>query len=220
MTSDSRDFDLIAFDMDGVLVDCTSTWAWIHDHFGVNNDDAFNEFMRGTINDMEFMRRDIGLWRSKSEDLTIRDIESILAPLPIMEGVEETIARLKREGIRAVIISGGLDIAARRLYEKYGFDDWMANGVEADERDRLTGEGVLRVELTNKEEALQRFKERWKVPPDKAAAVGNSFVDVSMFRGCGFSIAYNPIDEEVRNHADTVVNSKDLRSILPYLIEE
>lgn len=216
----SRNFDLVAFDMDGVLVDCESTWVWIHDHFGVNNDTSLREFMRGNIDDMEFMRRDISLWKAKDKGLTIQDIEDILTPLPIMEGVEETVARLREQGTRSVIISGGLDIVARRLHGEYGFDGWIANGVEADERGRLTGEGVLRVELTDKQKALQRFRERWAVSPDKVAAVGNSFVDVSMFKGCGLSIAYNPIDEEVRNQADTVVNSEDLRSILPLIIEK
>ena len=46
-----RGFDLVAFDMDGVLVDYRSCWTWIHDHFSVDNEDALNEFIDGRIDD-------------------------------------------------------------------------------------------------------------------------------------------------------------------------
>jgi phosphoserine phosphatase len=58
-----RRYDLVAFDMDGVLVNYTSCWTWVHDHFRVTNEASLKAFIDGDIDDMEFMRRDIALWR-------------------------------------------------------------------------------------------------------------------------------------------------------------
>ena len=94
-----------------------------------------------------------------------------------------------------------------------------ANGLEVDEDGSLTGNGILRVELVNKRKALDDFLQRWGISRQRAAAVGNSFVDVSMFKGCSLSIAFNPIDAWVAENATTVVTGDDLREILPLLIE-
>jgi len=217
--SSGRRFDLVAFDMDGVLVKHDSTWTWIHDHFEVSNEESLREFIEGRIDDREFMRRDIALWREQRPLLDIGYIEGVLDPLPEVNGVRETTASLREAGMRTVIISGGLDIVASGLTQKYGFDGWAANGLEVGEDGLLTGNGILRVELVNKRRSLDRFLRRWDVPGERAAAVGNSFVDVSMFNGCGFSIAFNPIDAWVAENASSVVNSDDLGDILPLLLD-
>jgi phosphoserine phosphatase len=50
-------------------------------------------------------------------------------------------------------------------------------------------------------------------------AIGNSFVDVSMFSGSGLSIAFNPIDDFVEKSADVVLRTRDLRDVLPPILE-
>jgi len=212
-------FDLVAFDMDGVLVDYRSCWTWIHDHFSVDNEDALNEFIEGRIDDREFMRRDIALWRKRNPCLCRSDLDSILEPLPITDGVAETVNALKEAGIKAVIITGGIDIVAERIAKHYGFDDFLANGVECDERGMVTGEGVLRVELKNKRAALEFFLAKYSVPRSRAASIGDSFIDIPMFEASGMSIAYNPSDEVVAGKATHVVRSRSLTSVLPYILD-
>ena len=87
----ARSFDLVAFDMDGVLVDYTSCWTWVHHHFGVDNEPALLSFVSGEIDDMEFMRRDIALWRGRSPQLDLDGLKCILEPLPFNEGIGEHI---------------------------------------------------------------------------------------------------------------------------------
>ena len=108
-----RSFDLVAFDMDGVLVDYSSCWTWVHHYFGVDNEPALLSFVNGEINDMEFMRRDIALWRDRDPRLDLDGLRCILEPLPFNKGIGETVTSLKEHGIKAVIVSGGLDIVAR-----------------------------------------------------------------------------------------------------------
>jgi phosphoserine phosphatase len=207
-------FGLVAFDMDGVLVDHASSWTWVHEHFKVDNEASLVAYIEGRIDDREFMRRDIEKWLSIRGDLCLGDIDAILLPVPVIPGIKETIAALRSRGIRCVIVSGGLDLAARRIAEQNGFDDHIANSLACDENGRLTGEGVLRVELTNKRIALERFQARYGVTAERTVAIGNSFVDVSMFSASGLSIAFNPIDEVVEKSADVVLRSRDLRDVL------
>lgn len=217
--SNNPKFDLVAFDMDGVLVDYRSCWTWIHDHFSVDNEEALNEFIDGRIDDMEFMRRDIALWKERNPCLCRSDLDSILEPLPITEGVAETVEALKKASIRTVIITGGIDIVAERIAKHYGFDDYLANGVECDERGRVTGEGILRVKLKNKKAALEYFLAKYSVSKDRAASIGDSFIDIPMFEASGMSIAYNPSDDAVADKATFVVRSQRLTSVLPYILD-
>ncbi len=220
MANEKHDFGLVAFDMDGVLVDYESSWTWVHDHFGVKSEESIKAFVKGEIDDMEFMRRDIALWLGKRPDLCHADISTILEPLPIVEGIQQTVDELRWQGIKTVIVSGGLDVVASRIAKRFGFDDWVANGFACDTTGKLTGEGVLRVELTNKRQAVERFSSVYGVDREHVCSVGNSFIDVSMFEASKLKIAFNPIDDYVAHQANVVVRSKDLSDILPHILGE
>ena len=215
---DRRRFDLVAFDMDGVLVNYTSCWTWVHDHFRVTNEASLKAFIEGDIDDMEFMRRDIALWRRQRPELCHKELESILAAVPMNKGIAETVRNLQAKGVKCVIVSGGLDIVAEKVSSSFGFDDWVANGVECDDNGRLTGEGLLRVELRNKRTALDQMLSKHGIGNSRAACVGDSFVDIPMFEACAFSIAFNPTDEMAAKSASVVVRSDSLDAVLPHLI--
>jgi phosphoserine phosphatase len=218
MAQKERAFDLVAFDMDGTLVDYPSCWDWVHHHFEVDNETALTLFVQGQIDDSEFMRRDIALWTKKRPGIRTEDIEAVLEDLPLRPGIKETVGAIKREGAKAVIVTGGMDLVAERLVKTCGFDDYMANGLEADGSGRLTGEGVLRVRVLSKDLALASLMSKYGVRPDRVACVGDSFVDVSMFKTCAMSIAYNPVDEAAEKNATFVVRDRDLRAVLPHLL--
>lgn len=218
MIGNGRKFDLVAFDMDGVLVDYLSSWTWVHDRFGVSNEESVIAFMDGDIDDMEFMRRDINLWIRHRPGLSLKDVERELLQLPINPGIGRTVKELQARGVRTVIISGGLDMIASKIAREHGFDAQWSNGLESLSDGRLTGEGILRVELGNKRKALQEAQDLFGVSPERTASIGNSMIDVSMFRGSSLGIAFNPIDEEVVKGADLVVRDADLSAVLPHLI--
>jgi phosphoserine phosphatase len=70
---------LVVLDMDGVHVDIDSSWVWVHDHFKVQNKRAVQEYLRGKIDDIELMEKDIELWRKRKENIHISFIEEILS---------------------------------------------------------------------------------------------------------------------------------------------
>ncbi len=214
----SPKYKLVAFDFDGVIADTVSSWVWVHEHFGVNNDESLELYLQDKIDDQEFMRRDIALWHAEKSDITIHDLETILADVPVMKGTQETIAALKAHNLKTGIISGGLDIMVDRVASDLGIDYVIANGLEANEDGTLTGEGILRVELKNKAAPMQKLLEHFGITASECVAVGNGHIDVPMFKYAALSIAFNPNDEIVRENADVVIETKDLRKILEYIL--
>jgi len=208
---------LVVFDMDGVLADIESSWVYVHRHFGVNNDHSLYAYLRGEIDDLEFIRRDIDLWRKKDPEVTEDRIRKILDEVPIMPGAHETMRELKRIGARTAIVSAGIDLLAERIANELGMDLHLANGLARDAAGRLSGEGVLRVRLMDKGDGIAEASKRMGIPLNNTVAVGNSKYDISMFRKAGFGIAFRPSDEAIRRSAHAAVEEKNLSGILRFL---
>lgn len=208
---------LVVFDMDGVLADAESSWVYVHRRFGVNNDHSLYAYLRGEIDDLEFIRRDIQLWLAKDPEITVSKIQTILADVPLMPGSHETVKTLRDRGIKTAIVSAGIDLLSERIADELGVDVDMANGLVTDNRGRLSGEGILRVRLMDKGDAVSEVAKRLDVPKEQVISVGNSRYDVTMFDQSGMGIAFMPSDDHVRGSANAVVEEKDLRGILKYI---
>ena len=208
---------LVLFDMDGVITDTLSSWRYIHDYFKTSNDRSVDKYLRGEIDDMEFIRRDVSLWRENGKPVTRDKLERILSGVYLMKGAHECINVLRKHGLKTAIISAGLDILANRMSKELGVDFVYANGLKTDDDGYVTGEGVLGVRLMYKDEAVKRLVEHIGVSLENCAAVGNSCFDIPMFEMCALSIAFNPHDDCVREAADVVVEDKDLNKILPVI---
>ena len=208
---------LVAFDMDGVLVDTVSSWVHVHRKFGVNNDHSLHAYLRGEIDDQEFIRRDIELWRRIDPEVTSKKIRDMLASAPLMSGAAETMAELRRRGFKTAIVSAGIDLLSERVAEELHMDLQFANGLCTDEVDRLSGEGIFRVRLMEKGKTVTEAARMLGVGPDNIISVGNSRYDVSMFEHSTLGIAFCPEDDHVRENADVVIDEKDLRKVLDHL---
>jgi phosphoserine phosphatase len=206
---------LVFFDMDGVITDTVSSWKYIHDYFETSNDKSVDRYLRGEIDDMEFIRRDVLLWRENDKPVTKDKLVSILSGVSLMKGARECISGLRRWGIKTAIVSAGLDILAERVADELGIDYVSANGLKTDNEGYLTGEGVLGVKLMYKDETIKQLVKRIGIPLEHCVAVGNSCFDIPMFKTCALGVAFNPQDDCVREEADVVIDGKDLSKFLP-----
>jgi len=205
---------LVVFDMDGVLVDAESSWVHVHRHFGVNNDHSLYAYLRGEIDDLEFIRRDITLWTRKNPDITSEMIRDVLSDVSMMPGAEDVVRALRERGYKTAIASAGIDLLAERIAAELHMDHYLANGLVADDRGRLSGEGVLRVRLMDKGDAVKTLIKMAGASKKGTTSIGNSRYDISMFKASGFGIAFAPSDDEIARAADAVVRDKDLKGIL------
>jgi phosphoserine phosphatase len=212
-----KTIQLVFFDMDGVLIDVLSSWRYIHQHFGTSNRQSVTAYLNGEIDYTEFMRRDVALWKENGEPATKETIAKILFTLPVMIGARQCFQFLKARHVKTAIVSAGLDILAEKIAGDLGIDYVFANSVKTDANGRLTGEGVLRVELTHKDKNVRALRKKLAFPVEVCAAVGNSCFDIPMFETCGLGIAFNPEDDCVRASADVIVEGKDLSKLISVL---
>ncbi|MEW5936612.1 MAG: HAD-IB family phosphatase [Candidatus Thermoplasmatota archaeon] len=210
---------LVVFDLDGTLVECVSSWVYVHEHFGVSNEGSLREYQQGLIDDEEFMRRDIALWKRCKPGIGLEEIERILAGVQITEGAHALFHALRAAKVQTAIISGGLMPLARRVAGALGIDHVMANDLAVHSNGTLVGHGVLQVELHRKGLPMRRLMSRLKMTGEECAAVGNSYIDVPMLGMAGLGIAFCPLDDEVRRAADIVVEERDLSLLAPFLID-
>ena len=210
---------VVIFDMDGVLTDTISSWKYIHEYFGCSNERSVDEYLKGKIDDMEFIKRDVTLWQEDGKPITRGRLVDILSDIPLMRGAKQCIDVLKENKIYTVIVSAGLDILADRVAKKLDIDFVFANGIKTDKNGRLNGQGIVGVGLIHKDRNVIKISNKLKIPLENIVAVGNSCFDIPMLETCGMGIAFNPEDECIKKVADFVVEGKDLRKILP-LIEK
>ncbi|MCI4357705.1 MAG: HAD-IB family phosphatase [Thermoplasmata archaeon] len=208
----------VAFDMDGTLVDVASSWRSVHEHFDDQNEEGLNAFLSNRIDDEEFVRSDIRIWWRHQPDISVFDLERILAPVPLMPGATELLGALHARGIRTAIVSGGIDLLAKRVGRELGIDYVLANGFRTDASGRLTGEGIIRVPIWGKERILAGIQEQLGFDPSETGSVGNSEIDVGMFRRSRVGVAFAPEDDAVRRAATAVVEERDLSKALGALL--
>lgn len=209
--------ELVLLDMDGTLVP-GSTWEVLHEAYGVSNEQNWLRYQRGELDDLAFIRSDVALWRVPDRNVHVDDLVAVLDKVPMMDGARELVAGLRERGVATCILSGGLDLLARRVCLELGIDMYVANGLRLLESGHLHGDGFVFVEIRDKGKAAREILRRLGVPKHRAAAVGNSAYDVPMFRQTGLGVAFNPSDDWVRRAADHVVEGTDMRRVLPLLL--
>ena len=215
-----RKYDLVCFDMDGTLTRLRSSWCWIHQSLGVDNEPSYQAYINGEIDEMEFMRRDIALWKNVNPDIKIKDLIHMFQNMPLIGGIQETVACLKDAGIACVIVSGGIDLAAKMITEEFGFNDFAADEICSYPDGSLTGEGKLTVDLKDKGINVREFITKYGTTSERTISVGNSFTDISMFKNSGMSIAFNPTDEYTVDAATYTVNSDNIADILDLILSD
>jgi phosphoserine phosphatase len=204
---------VVVFDMDGVLVDVRSSWQFVHEAFGKDNATNLEKYRDGRMTYSQLVRSDIALWGHAR----LSKIRSILQKAPIMPGARKTLRCLRNGGVKTVLLSAGISILAERLQSTLKIDKIVANEVLADQRGFLTGEGIVRVSLLEKLQALEELSTEDGFSLAECAVVGDSSYDIPMFKRVASSIAFNSDEENVRKSAEIVIDTKDLREILPYL---
>lgn len=201
---------LIAFDLDGVLVDGRGSWMEVHDAVGTSKQSELHgsEFYSGKITFDEWARKDVELWKG----MELNKISAILHNVPSMKGIESI--RTLRKKYKLAIISGGLKILADKVKKEYKFKYSFANALKVREG-KICGI-KQQVDFTGKGKILAEIAEKENLSLDECATVGDYLNDISMFKVSGFSVAFNPKHDDVVKHADVAVYRKDLNEILKY----
>ena len=70
---------LVCLDMDRVLVDHLSTWQYVYDQLGINNDESFELYNQGLLDEWDWIKLDLALIKSApGGDITDERLRSLM----------------------------------------------------------------------------------------------------------------------------------------------
>ena len=218
-----RAFDLIAFDVDGTLVQSPNGWTvWevLNDRFTGTaevNRERYARYRKGELSYAEWVALDIEGWRDAGA--TKDDLIAGFAPLSLIHGVREALAELKAGGFRLFAISGTLDLMLDTLFPDHPFEEVYANHIGFDDAGKISHWTATPFDMDGKAKVLRALALREGVSLQRCAFVGDSSNDVWIARAAGFAVAFNPRSEELERIAGAVVRSSDFRDVLPHLLD-
>lgn len=213
-------YSAIVFDLDGVLIESNSSWEKLHDYFGVDEEkrkENMRRYFSKEIDYGQWIREDISLWKREGILPHKREIETALEGLRFIDGARECIKILKENSFSLFIVSAGIDLLAQNAGRTLGIDKIWANGFQYDEYGFLSGQDIWRVDLLRKDIVMNYIIGKYNLKQEEIVSVGDSKYDIPMFDLSGFSIAFDPKDDEVASRANVTIHEKNLLRILDYI---
>jgi phosphoserine phosphatase len=213
---------LVAFDVDGTLVDGVSfIWQLLHETLQTDEPArkwAYDAFFAGEISYEEWAKHDVHLLRQR--DATREKIQEALDQTRPMEGAEEVLRTLGQHDICLAVLSGSVDLTLEYAFPDYRsiFDHVLINHFLFDGEGRLADIEPTPFDFLHKATGLRHIADSEGIPLTACAFVGDHINDVGVARTAGLSIAFNCKAEELAEASDVVVEGKDLRLVLPHLL--
>ncbi|MDW8044931.1 MAG: HAD-IB family phosphatase [Nitrososphaerota archaeon] len=206
-------FKLVAFDLDGTLIEDKSSWLKVHKYFNTTSkaEEYLRLYCQGKITYEEFMKKDIEAW---PKPLHISKIIQILSTCKVRPEAKSVIQEIRNRGLEVAIISAGIEHLAKRVANELGIHHFFANKLCVDENGYLTGEGVMEVEPARKDKALRVLAERLGLSLSQCIAVGDSPLDSSFLKAAGLGL-YLGSEKEARSIG--VKSISNLSEILNYI---
>lgn len=217
-----RRFDLVAFDVDGTLVDDTVfVWKTLHDYFDTDPESremAFRSYMDGKWPYNRWFEHDIKLLNEAGATRT--SILAALEGMRLTNGALETLTTLRKAGVKLAIISGSINVVVDKFDLARYFDDVFLNRIWFDDAGSLERWEATPYDVWDKATGLRALASQYDVPIARTAFVGDNFNDVAIAREAGFSMAIHCKSDELAAAVDVVIDEDDMRAILPHLLEE
>lgn len=211
---------LICMDLGGVLVDNHAFWMELHKKYGTLEEGAALTKAHLGTSYAKLVEEVTGkLWRGKSQGPYFELVNEIR----FIPGIEEFFIELNKfttngEPVpRAIISSSSYDLAMR-VSNEFGITFVFANqllfenGVATGEFKWPVGAGGY-----TKAQIIEQLCDDLEILPQNVLMIGDSDSDYEAFRICGASIAFNCATEKLKSVATYVVNSSDLRDMVPVL---
>ena len=215
-------YKLVCFDVDGTLIDNVKfSWNIFHDYFKVDmerRENARNDFFSGKISYLQWAQHDISMWKEKGARK--QDFLKAIEHLSLMNGAMETLQELKKNNLKLAIISGSMNILLEKFIPNYNefFDDVFLSKIYFGEDGKITSIEPTEFDIEKKAEALKQIAKRENIRLEECVFVGDYLNDLKVIQEAGLGIAFNCKHDELKKAADVVIEKKDLREVLRYIL--
>ena len=201
---------LAVFDFDSTLMD-GETIDFFAEELGIGEEVSkiTEEAMSGRLDFFESLQQRIGLLKG----LDFATVERISHNLPYMPGARETIAELKRRGVKVVCFSGGFRTATSYAKDILGLDADFSNALHVKDG-KLTGlVGGDMMFNFSKGDMLTRLQNVMGITEEETLVCGDGANDLSMFAHAGTRVAFCA-REILKKEANIIIEEKDLSLLL------
>ncbi len=204
---------LICFDMDSTLIqtEVIDEMAKLM-HVGGKIKAITEKAMNGELDFNDSLIKRV----SALKGLTLEQMNEIAQNLPLTEGVEEFITKVKSVGYKIAILSGGFTFFANHLKKKLGLDYIFANELEI--KDGILTGRILG-EIVNGEKKAEYLVETAKkegILEEQVVAIGDGANDLIMLSKAGLGIAYHA-KEIVKKEAGNHISFGTMSNVLYFL---
>jgi len=214
-------FQLVAFDVDGTLVDNVDgkvVWQLLNTRFGGDdrvNAQRFQAYLHREITYAQWVELDIGQWVGAGA--TRQQIaEVIQRELRLVCGARETVLELRDRGYRLAVISGTLDLTLDLLFPEHPFEEVFTNKIWFSDDGQIAGWEATPYDMEGKAHALQEIARRMGVPLAATVFVGDNINDLQVMALAGLAVAFEPKAPSVTAASHAVLRG-DLRGLLELL---
>jgi phosphoserine phosphatase len=201
---------LAVFDFDSTLMD-GETIDFLAKSLGLEERVAeiTKRAMAGELDFFESLVERVSLLKGLSVD----EVNSICASLPMMNGSKEVVTELKQNGYKVICFSGGFRNATTPACKALGIDADFSN-ILHHEDGVLTGRvGGDMMFGFSKGDMIVRLQNLLGVSEDNTLVVGDGANDLSMFKHASTRVAFGA-NEILKKEATHIVDSGDLRDVL------
>lgn len=214
----NNDIRLIAFDVDGTLVEATiHIWQNLHQYFGSDQkrrEAAKQAHFAGELSYQAWFEHDIILLQEAGADQT--GILHCLEQLQPVIGAQETLRELAHRGYKLAVISGSLDMVLQRFFPNLPFAHVLINHFDFDANGKLIGGVHTPFDIEGKAAGLRELARREALQLAQCAFVGDDLNDLQALELAGFSVAVQAKNNKVEQAADVTMPGRDLRALLDY----
>jgi phosphoserine phosphatase len=205
----------VFFDVDGTLVPHTSSGRHLAAFLGHSqiNDEVEAGYGAGTLTSAEAAILDARGWARR----TPADVHGFLTSLPLIDGIDETLAWCRAHELVPVVATLAWDVVGAYLCGRFDFDRACGPSLEVIDG-RYTGEVATHFDELGKRDFATAVAAELGVPLTRCAAIGDGRSDVPLFGTVGFAVALNATPA-ARAAAHVTVDGDDLRAVLPLLAQ-
>jgi len=210
-----QEYKFICLDCDGVLVEGREFWMDVHKAFGTHEQGKMLT-EKYLYNDYKKLVEEVAhkLWKGKDA----KPFLDLVKNRKYMKGIKEFFDFIKKKGWVCAIISGNDLSLSRRVQKDFGVDYVFANelvikdGKVSGKYNWMVGAGRER-----KAKIIEDLCRKLGIDLNEVIYIGDTHYDIEAFKTVGKAIAFNAESEELKKLAHVVVDSQDLRDVIPHL---